>query len=130
MQSTTTTITYRLSGLLLALGMAQAAMAADAPASEAVAGAQSQPVTGMGQALGSDTLAAMRGGEDTTSSEVVIGGDVTGNTADHVVSGDNTIHDGAFANAAGINTIIQNSGNNVLIQNGAAVNVVFSDPMP
>lgn len=82
---------------------------------------------GMGQAIGADVLDGFRGG-DNVDNNVIIDGNVTGNTADRIVSGSNTIQDGAFANADGIFTVIQNSGSNVLIQNGMVVNVQFLDP--
>lgn len=84
-------------------------------------------VEGMGQAITADALEGFRGGDDVENT-VVIDGSVTGNTADRIVSGTNTIQDGAFANANGISTVIQNSGSNVLIQNGMVVNVQFVDP--
>ena len=84
-------------------------------------------VTGMGQAIGADALDGFRGG-DVVDNNVIIDGNVTGNTADRIVSGSNTIQDGAFANANGISTVIQNSGSNVLIQNGMVVTVQFTDP--
>ena len=46
------------------------------------------------------------------------------------IGGRNIVTGGAFGNAAGINTVIQNSGANVLIQNGTAVNVQFGGPGP
>lgn len=84
-------------------------------------------IAGIGQAMGSDALDALRGGDD-VGNTVNIDGTVTGNTADRIVSGTNTIQDGAFANANGISTVIQNSGSNVLIQNGMVVTVQFADP--
>jgi hypothetical protein len=75
-------------------------------------------------------LDQLRGGESTVDNDVLIDGTVEGNTADHVVSGANAISDGAFTNANGINTVIQNTGNNVLIQNGMVVNVQFVAPTP
>lgn len=42
-------------------------------------------------------------------------------------NGNNTISDGAFANSSGIATVIQNSGNNVLIQDNTVVNVTFGN---
>ena len=84
-------------------------------------------VAGIGQAIDADVLDGFRGG-DAVESNVVIDGSVSGNTADRIVSGSNTIQDGAFANSNGINTVIQNSGSNVLIQNGMVVNVQFVDP--
>lgn len=84
-------------------------------------------VAGIGQAIDADVLDGFRGG-DAVESNVIIDGNVTGNTADRIVSGSNTIQDGAFANSSGISTVIQNSGSNVLIQNGMVVNVQFVDP--
>lgn len=75
-------------------------------------------------------LAGMRGGEDDHGSAVIIDvdGTVDGNTADRIISGSNTINQGAFDNANGINTVIQNTGTNVLIQNAMVVTVNFADP--
>lgn len=84
-------------------------------------------VSGMGQAIGADALDGFRGGEDVDNT-VLIDGHVNNNTADRIVSGSNVIQDGAFANANGISTVIQNSGSNVLIQNGMVVTVQFADP--
>lgn len=73
-------------------------------------------------------LAAMRGGDDINESNTSVDGSVHDNTADHVVSGSNFISDEAFANASGLNTVIQNSGSNVLIQNGMSIQVIFANP--
>ena len=81
--------------------------------------------TGFGPALDAGSLAALRGGDAQLRIEVDNVGTVEGNTASQVVTGDNRIDGGAFANAAGLTTVIQNSGSNVLIQSGAAVNVRF-----
>jgi hypothetical protein len=75
-------------------------------------------------------LERLRGGQSTVDNDVLLDGTVENNTADHVVSGANAISDGAFTNANGINTVIQNSGSNVLIQNGMVVNVQFVAPTP
>lgn len=73
-------------------------------------------------------LAAMRGGQDTNESNTSVDGSVHDNTADHVASGSNSIDDGAFSSASGLNTVIQNSGSNVLIQNGMSIQVIFANP--
>ncbi|MGY1408979.1 MULTISPECIES: hypothetical protein [unclassified Luteimonas] len=78
-----------------------------------------------GRAVADEALSALRGGDGQATVEVDNQGTVDGNTASHVVAGDNRIDGGAFANAAGLTTVIQNSGSNVLIQNGTAVNVRF-----
>jgi hypothetical protein len=84
--------------------------------------------TGIGIPVDAAALERLRGGESTVDNDVLIDGAVEGNTADHIVSGANAISDGAFTNANGINTVIQNSGSNVLIQNGMVVNVQFVAP--
>ena len=75
-------------------------------------------------------LAAMRGGEDTHEVSTSVDGSVHDNIADDVLSGSNFIGDDAFANASGLNTVIQNSGSNVLIQNGMSIQVIFANPAP
>lgn len=88
------------------------------------------PVVGIGVPLPARSLQSMRGGDSTTTNSVDIRGGVDGNTATDVVSGTNVIQGGSFANASGISTVIQNSGSNVLIQNGTVVNVQFVEPSP
>ena len=45
------------------------------------------------------------------------------NSAIANVTGHNTITEGAFVGASGLPTVIQNSGNNVIIQNGTVLNL-------
>jgi hypothetical protein len=81
-----------------------------------------------GAAVDAERLDGMRGGDGnvtTTTSRATLRGGVNGNTATNVVSGTNLLSDGSFGNAAGISTVIQNSGSNVLIQNSTIVNVQF-----
>ena len=113
--------------LALALALAAAtlpAMAAQPPKESAHVARDA----GLGPALATDALAGLRGGDGQVTVEVDNQGAVEGNTASQVVAGDNRIDGGAFANAAGLNTVIQNSGSNVLIQNGTSVNVRFGGP--
>jgi hypothetical protein len=42
-----------------------------------------------------------------------------------LTNGNNVISDGAFNNSSGIASVIQNSGNNVIIQDSTVVNVSF-----
>ncbi len=48
-----------------------------------------------------------------------------GNNASNNVSGANSISEGALSNVAGLTSVIQNSGNNVIIQQATTVNVNF-----
>ena len=110
-----------LSFLLLALVLAPStSMAGDRPAPALNGHAFGSP-------LGDDALETLRGG-DRIENKVDLHGTVDGNAAEDIVSGDNSVQGGAFGSAAGINTLIQNTGSNVLIQNGMTVNVQFADP--
>lgn len=87
------------------------------------------PVTpAFGTAMPTERLDTMRGGDGnvtTTTNRADVRGNVGGNTATNVIGGGNLVADGSFGNAAGISTVIQNSGSNVLIQNSTIVNVQF-----
>lgn len=45
------------------------------------------------------------------------------NSATDVVTGSNMVSDGSLANNSGMSTMIQNSGNNVLIQSAVILNI-------
>ncbi len=86
--------------------------------------------TGAGQVFGgvavdSQDLAVARGGAelDITLNEAKTRGVVSGNQASNLTTGSNYINDGSFAGAAGFSTVVQNSGNNVLIQNATVINL-------
>lgn len=82
-------------------------------------------VNSLGAPVGVARLQTMRGGEEKPGSIIIIDGKVEDNTADNVTGGSNIINGGSFGGASGINTIIQNSGTNVLIQSATVVNVNF-----
>ena len=48
---------------------------------------------------------------------------VSQNHASNLSTGSNFVNDGSFAGAAGFSTVVQNSGNNVLIQNATVINL-------
>lgn len=111
--------------------------AATSPGATAYApegGAASENEAHLAPALGTpvdiERLGGMSGRDSTVDNDVTIDGTVDGNTADGIVSGSNVIGGGAFDNASGITTVVQNSGSNVLIQNGMVVNVQFVPPAP
>lgn len=111
--------------LLLAALPAMATPPADAGRAAAVEAPPRTGDVGLGPALEVEALSSLRGGDGQVMVEVDNHGTVEGNTASQVIAGDNRIDGGAFANAAGLTTVIQNSGSNVLIQNGTSVNVRF-----
>lgn len=98
------------------------------PTANAAAPAMPVPhnIDGFGVAVESTDLDKLRGGD--AQNDVRNNGTVADNHADNVTSGTNTLTGSAFADATGINTVIQNSGSNVLIQNAMIVNVQFADP--
>ncbi|MGQ4659311.1 hypothetical protein [Lysobacter sp. F6437] len=121
-----TVVPRRASGLLLTGLLAMPVMAtATGPELQSN---DFQRVEGFGPTVDAAGLARLRGG-NSVENHVDSNGVVEGNHAENINSGDNTLAGGAFGNATGINTVIQNSGSNVLIQNGMVVNVQFT-PTP
>lgn len=98
--------------LLMALPAHALAQSTSPPPPDPVAprGAFAQPVA-------TQALAGLRGGSEWVSSHIKLLGTTAGNTADHVVTGNNAISAGSFTNLNGIPLVIQNTGANVLIQN-------------
>lgn len=72
--------------------------------------------------LAAAALAQRRGGNQVFNDNQ-LKGVVADNKASNLTTGMNVISDGAFAGSVGLPTVIQNSGNNVLIQNATIVNV-------
>lgn len=72
--------------------------------------------------VAAEVLATHRGGT-LILNDMKLNGVVADNQASNLVTGNNTISEGAFSNAAGMPLVVQNSGNNVLIQNATIVNV-------
>lgn len=76
------------------------------------------------RAVDSRALAEQRGGSDAASlSDMKLNGVVTDNRASNLTTGNNIITDGALAGVSGVPLVVQNSGNNVLIQNATIINV-------
>ncbi|MGZ8290001.1 MAG: hypothetical protein ACXW2U_11185 [Telluria sp.] len=89
-----------------------------APAIDAVAQAASaEPEIRLDEERGGDSNVT------NINNKADLSGIVTNNTAINVVTGNNTIDTGSFANMSGIPMVIQNSGANVLIQNATVVNL-------
>ncbi len=76
----------------------------------------------LGVAVDAKVLARKRGG-DGVINEMQLKGVVADNRAINVTTGGNYITEGAFAGTSGLPMVVQNSGNNVLIQNATIVNV-------
>jgi len=119
-------------GLLMAQGGLAEPVAAPLAVLENGSGAP-----GVGSELSSDDLLGVNGrkGVDINIEEVssifsstdqtgFVGGNSIGGKDWSVTTGGNTIEAGSFANMNGVATVIQNSGNQVLIQNATVVDVM------
>jgi hypothetical protein len=70
-----------------------------------------------------DILERSRGGAELNLYDIKSDGIVRDNQAYNLTTGSNYIAEGSFAGAAGFATAVQNSGNNVLIQNATIINL-------
>lgn len=105
-----------MSGACLALlaGVAQLAAAQD-PASAAAE-------TLFERAVANEYLATQRGGAQVMNL-MDLDAALHHNSARSNLTGDNTVSSGAFANSSGVVNVVQNSGNNVIIQNATILNL-------
>jgi hypothetical protein len=72
-----------------------------------------------------DNARGREGIDITTLNNMNVRATLTDNTANNNTSGFNVIDHGSFAGAGGMFSVIQNSGNNVLIQDSTIVNVTI-----
>jgi hypothetical protein len=79
--------------------------------------------TALGKPVAPATLDGERGGKKMVINTMQVDGKVHDNSAINTVSGSNFISDSAFSHASGLPVAIQNSGNNVSIQNAYIVNI-------
>ena len=106
------------------VGLATAEPSAPSGDSSARAHANKLPALLAGaQKVDTASLDAQRGGADSVLNDIHSSGAVTGNQAYNLSTGTNSIADGAFVGANGFSTVVQNSGNNVLIQNSTIINI-------
>lgn len=116
---------------LLATALAGSALAEDqkpAPVPAVPAAAPPSLSLGAGKALSADALGEQRAKAKLEIDKITINaptqnGVVAGNSAINTETGANSIAGTAFSGAAGLVNTIQNTGNNVLIQNSTIVNV-------
>jgi len=97
------------------------------------AGSQQQVITqkktgvsdvgALGAAMSPKALAAQRGGQAITVNVNDLDGKLHDNSAINTISGNNYITQDAFSHSSGLPVAIQNSGNNVLIQNSFILNL-------
>jgi len=72
-----------------------------------------------------DEIRGMGGVDVTTLNTMNVKATLTGNTATNNVTGTNVIDTSAFTGANGMFSVIQNTGNNVVIQDSTIVNVTI-----
>jgi hypothetical protein len=101
----------------LGLQVAGAGTLAERPPAAAIAG--------FGTPVASGALDGYRGGFDMVKNDMALSGAVSDNAAVDVRTGSNFVGQGAFNNASGLPTVIQNSGANVLIQNATIINIQY-----
>ena len=75
-------------------------------------------------AMADEQLDQLRGRQTVFNSNDV-DGQLYNNEAVSNVTGSNFVTDGSFSGMSGFSTVIQNSGNNVLIQNATVLNLQF-----
>jgi len=80
-------------------------------------------VGALGAAMSPKALAAQRGGQAITVNVNDLDGKLHDNSAINTISGNNYISQDAFSHSSGLPVAIQNSGNNVLIQNSFILNL-------
>lgn len=73
-------------------------------------------------AVSGEALDTYRGGAQVLNNNQ-LDGVVSDNQAYNLNTGSNLVTDGSFAGSSGFSTVVQNTGNNVLIQNSTIVNV-------
>jgi hypothetical protein len=116
-----------ISGMLHGLAFADtgAADQADQAALLPEAGATTMPSSFFGSAaVNNDALEGSRGGAEVlVLNKNAVDGVVSDNQAHHLTTGSNLVTDGSFVGASGFATAIQNTGNNVLIQNSTIINL-------
>ena len=77
----------------------------------------------MGDPVSDADLSGSRGGSALQISEMRLDSKLLNNQAIANVTGSNFVTHDAFAGASGLSTVVQNSGNNVIIQNATILNL-------
>jgi len=86
---------------------------------------ETKSLSSWGDPIPANQLEAQRGGTDTgplTINANILKAKLYDNAAVDNVTGNNSINGNAFAGASGLPIVIQNSGNNVIIQSGTVLN--------
>jgi len=88
------------------------------------AGTQQPPIASLGERLPDNALASKRGGYAVqVNNQNQLDAKLYDNQAIGNVTGTNSVSDSAFSGMSGFATVVQNSGNNVIVQNATILNV-------
>ncbi|MDN5940513.1 MAG: hypothetical protein L0H94_01410 [Nitrospira sp.] len=110
-----------LSILVSVLGLGMSMAYAGSPEST-----ETTEITSWGDPVPSDQLDTQRGGMETdpfTINANILNANLFDNVAIDNVTGNNTITGNAFAGMSGLATIFQNTGNNVIMQQGTTLHL-------
>jgi len=89
-----------------------------------ISATQETPATSVfGEVVSDADLSSYRGGSALQISEMNLDSKLLNNQAIANVTGSNFVTQDAFSGASGFSTVVQNSGNNVIIQNATIVNL-------
>jgi len=113
----------RLTWIMAAAGLFVVAPVCAEPSNHTRAIALYFQAIGEGATLDDALLGAVRGGADWQSNDIFATGQMAANEASHLTTGSNFVAGGSFGNSSGFPTVVQNSGNNVLIQNSTIINL-------
>lgn len=91
----------------------------------AVPSVSDQDMSMFGSAAMADEQLDQLRGRQTVFNRNDVDGQLYNNEAVSNVTGSNFVTDGSFSGMSGFSTVIQNSGNNVLIQNATVLNLQF-----
>lgn len=89
---------------------------------------ETKSLSSWGDPIPANQLETQRGGTDTgplTINANILKAKLYDNAAVDNVTGNNSINGNAFAGASGLPIVIQNSGNNVIIQSGTVLNLTL-----
>jgi hypothetical protein len=104
--------------LFASIQMATPALADDADAIPA-----NPEISAFGEQVTDADLSTYRGGSALQYNEMKLDGRLYDNQAIANVTGSNFVTQDAFSGASGFSTVVQNSGNNVIIQNATILNI-------
>lgn len=80
-------------------------------------------ILGFGEQVTDADLSTFRGGLALQTNDMRLNGNLYNNQAIANVTGSNFVTQDAFSGASGFSTVVQNSGNNVIIQNATILNI-------